>query len=359
MAIPTVNSVGAVVSAVAGITVDPGASHSADDIDIVLLECDSADSPGLSTANGFARLTALDQTVTGTQMSVWWRRWNGSDGSPVFGDAGNHQIARMISISGCITTADPWELALTGITDAVADTSVSIIGGTTLGDDRLILAMVCQDLPDINTTTEFGSWANGDLSDVTERIDNSTNVGNGGAIGMASGGKATLGLFGATTATAVTSAVRVCGMLALRPPGLALSGTLFTKAPTFFAGSVSTTYTVTGSLFAKAPTFSVGTITLQGIVFYRWSKKVDGTELGIKIDTVLSKLVSFGGGNHGSASVTVKITLEPLEGAETTAELTILAEATDFYVLSVSRDAISGGGDRWEVPVVSLSAELF
>ena len=141
--------------------------------------------------------------------------------------------------------------------------------------------------------------------------------------------------------------------------GSTLSGALFTKAPTFFTGAITTAVTLSGTLFAKAATFRDGDITLQGVVFYTWTKKIDGTQLGVKIDTVLAQLLSFGGGNHGSVSVTVKITLEPLEGAETEAELTISAESTDFFVLSVPRDATSGSGDHWEVPVVRLTMEFF
>lgn len=172
MALPTINSVGAVFGGVGSVTGTVGASHTTNDIDVVLLECADNDTPSLSTANGFARLTALDQTVgsagAGTQMSVWWRRWNGSDGNPVFADAGDHQIGRMISISGCITTGDPWDITGTGTTDSSADTSVSIAGGTTTVADCLILGFVCQNGPDANTTTEFGAPTNADLANLTE-----------------------------------------------------------------------------------------------------------------------------------------------------------------------------------------------
>ena len=221
MATPVVNSVGDIAFG-NGITVNPGASHTVDDIDVTLLETVDSSVISLATPNGFAEVTALNQVIAGaTQMSVWWRRWNGTDGSPVFASADNHQIARMISISGCITSGDPWDIVLTGITDSVADTSVEIIGGTTTVAECLILAMVVQELPDANSTAQFTSWANADLSSVTEQMDNARNVGNGGAVGMATGEKATAGLFGTTTATAATSSRRVGGMLALKPPAVA------------------------------------------------------------------------------------------------------------------------------------------
>lgn len=51
----------------------------------------------------------------------------------------------------------------------------------------------------------------------------------------------------------------------------ALTGSLFTKAPTFFTGAVTATYNLTGILFTKAPTFFIGTVTatrtLTGVLF--------------------------------------------------------------------------------------------
>lgn len=223
MALPTVNSVGAIASDIAAITVAPGTPHTTNDIDIVLLECEAADVAALTTANGFARITALDQSIgtgaasTGrTQMSVWWRRWNGTDGSPVFTDAGDHNIGRMISISGCKTTGDPWNVLSTGTTDGTADTSVSAAGATTTVADCLVLVMACQGLPDADSAgTEFGAATNGDLATLTEQMDNNRSVGNGGAIWMVTGQKATAGAYGATTCTATTSSKRVCATLAL------------------------------------------------------------------------------------------------------------------------------------------------
>lgn len=244
MAMPTVNSVGAVIAGAGAITVAPGASHTADDIDVVLLECSDADTAALTTANGFARLTALDQVVSGgaastgrCQMSVWWRRWNGTDGSPVFADPGDHQVGRMISISGCKTTGDPWNVLSTGTTDSTQDTSLSAAGATTTAANCLVLAMACQGLPDAVSTTEFGTATNTDLANLAEQFDNSTNAGDGGAIWLVTGEKASAGAYGATTLTTATSSKRVCATLALEGVG----GTGHTANPTDPEGLVDTT----------------------------------------------------------------------------------------------------------------------
>ena len=60
--------------------------------------------------------------------------------------------------------------------------------------------------------------------------------------------------------------------LAIRPSGsVTLTGVLFTKAPAFFTGVITTTVSVSGVLFTKAPAFFTGTIsaqyTLSGVLF--------------------------------------------------------------------------------------------
>lgn len=231
MGMPTVNSVGAVATGGGAITVNPGATHTTNDIDIVLLENSNLDVPALTTANGFARLTALDQVTSGggaastgrCQMSVWWRRWNGSDGSPVFADAGDHNLGRMISISGCKTTGDPWNVLSTGTTDDTGDTSLSAVGATTSVADCLVLAMAGQGNPDTTGTGEFGAATNTDLANLTERFDDTTAAGDGGAIWMVTGEKATAGAYGATTCTTVSTSRRVCATLALEGAGAAVT----------------------------------------------------------------------------------------------------------------------------------------
>lgn len=218
MAMPTVNSVGAIASA--GTTISPaaGSPHTANDIDILLLGSKGG-AMSLTTPAGYAEITGLDQTTgaeaSGARIQVFWRRWNGTDGNPTTNDPGNRIIGRVISVSGCKTSGDPWNVLGTGTTDASADTSVSVAGATTTAADCLILAMCSQALPDATSTTEFGTATNASLANLTEQMDNSVVAGAGGAIWMVSGEKAAAGTYDATTCTAVTSSVRVCGSLAL------------------------------------------------------------------------------------------------------------------------------------------------
>jgi hypothetical protein len=79
------------------------------------------------------------------------------------------------------------------------------------------VAAIAKPLPDADGTANFSAWANGNLTNVTELIDNTTSQGNGGGIGIATGGKATAGAYGTTTVTVGTSAKNGMMSIALKP----------------------------------------------------------------------------------------------------------------------------------------------
>ena len=126
-------------------------------------------------------------------------------------------MARIIAITaGTWNTSNPFNTSA-GAVDSSATTSVSIGGVTTTVNDCLLLYGVSGSLPDGLGGAEFSSWSNGSLSSVTEQMDETTNKGNGGSLGMASGGLASFGASGAMTVTAATSAVRGKICLAIEP----------------------------------------------------------------------------------------------------------------------------------------------
>lgn len=259
---PSVRSIGAVAASGNAVVVGLPAGHTVGDI--LLLYVESAE-PIVTPPTGYAHVPDSPQdsggtTATATQLSVLWKRDNGSETAPTVADTGNHQLARIIAVSGCVTSGDPWDVTA-GSVDIAATTAVSIPGDTTTIDECLILAASSANLPDADTTTEFGTPTNASLTSLTEEIDNTTLAGNGGALHVVSGVKETAGIVSATTCTAVTDPDRrAYHFLALKP---ALIGVLFVKAPTFFIGDVSaadTDQTLTGNLFVKAPTFFQGVV---------------------------------------------------------------------------------------------------
>lgn len=91
-------------------------------------------------------------------------------------------------------------------------------------------------------------------------------------------------------AGAVTTAYTLAGSLFSQAPGFiagtitttyALDGVLFSKPPAFTAGTVSTNYTLDGVLFASGPSFIAGTIStaysLGGVLFSKVPAFVTGT----------------------------------------------------------------------------------
>jgi hypothetical protein len=151
-----------------------------------------------------------------TRLTVFWSRYNGTQGAATISDSGNHQLARMIAIRGATTSGDPCDVTA-GAVEATSDTSGSIPGATTTVANDLVVAAIATSLPDANGTANFSGWSNADLSDLTERTDNSVNAGNGGGLAIATGGKATAGAYGATAVTLVNAAQKGMMSIAIRP----------------------------------------------------------------------------------------------------------------------------------------------
>ena len=133
-------------------------------------------------------------------LTVFWSRYNGTQGAPTTSDSGDHQIGRMIAIRGATTSGNPWDVTAGGV-DATASTTATIPGATTTVANTLVVVAAAVGLPNSNGTANFSAWTNANLSSITERTDNTRNAGVGGGIGVATGGKATAGAYGNTTVT--------------------------------------------------------------------------------------------------------------------------------------------------------------
>lgn len=235
--------------------------------------------PGVAlTASGWTELLSRDLNAVlsgNTRLTILWRIVSnpGTDNRTT-NDTGNHQLGAIIGITaGTFDAGDPFN-----VTDSALgtpnSTSVSVLGAVTTVADCLCFAVATGQVPDADSTTEFGAPTNASLTSLTEQVDNTTSLGNGGALWVVSGEKATAGTVDATTCTAATSAFRAYGFLAVQPPSVqALTGTLFTKAPTFNTGAITSVRALTGTLFTKAPTFNTGTVTatrnLAGVLFIK------------------------------------------------------------------------------------------
>jgi len=200
----------------AAIVVSPGAGRAVNDIDLMFIETENQ-AALLTTAAGFALVTGTDvgfgtaAAADACRMTVYWRRWNGTDGDPTITDSGDHQLALIISYSGVVTTGNPWDVVGTN-QQTVATTAGSATGvTTTLADtDYRIIIASAGSLPDALglLATEVSGVTNGNLTGLTERADSTSNAGSGGSLFVADGGFSIAGATGATTFTSVTSATK-------------------------------------------------------------------------------------------------------------------------------------------------------
>jgi len=199
---PVVVGVGTVAAGVGAVEPTLPAGSQAGDIAVWVGETNGT---GTLTVSGFTTAGNSPQKPASgaTKLWVFWRRLETASDATISNDSGDHCIARIIVVRGCVATGDPFDVTAGG-TDDTADTSGAIPGATTTVYNCLVLAAGCHGS---DTAVTFGSWTNANLTDVTERMDDSTSEGDGGGIGLATGGKVAAGDYG-TTAVTYSASVR-------------------------------------------------------------------------------------------------------------------------------------------------------
>jgi hypothetical protein len=223
MAVPTIVGVGAALAS-AGTALIPypaGYTAVADDCAFTFMETHTTDVPVAPTNWAIAAQANASTGTVPTKLTCIWRRLTASEAAPTYPDFGDHINGRMIVLRGVSTVGNPWDVAV-GNTELVADTTVSIPGGTTTGADRLIMAAFSTG-QDIASTAGATAWADATLTSVTERMDDWAIAGGGGGFAMATGEKAVAGAVGPMTATlSLTANFKALIYIALRPqpPGI-------------------------------------------------------------------------------------------------------------------------------------------
>lgn len=235
MAAPTFVAAGTYSSGAGALT--PGLPSGWAENDIFLLMVHNETS-AVSTPSGWAHVASSPRAhnTADIRVTVFWKRAGASESGPTVADAGNRQGARIIAIRGCPVTGDPWDITGSDGNDSFG-TSISVTGVTTTEADTLIV--VTTSCEDDNT---HSSWANSNLTSVTERVDSNTGT-LFGAITAMTGVKASAGAIGTSTATCSGSSFHVSHVVALK------GGAAGTSAN---AGTVSDTVT------SNAPRGGVG-----------------------------------------------------------------------------------------------------
>jgi hypothetical protein len=196
---PTVVGVGAATSATGNITpaYPGGYTAIANDIAITFIETESET---VTVPTNWAVLSTVPvSSGTVTRLTAVWRRLTASEAAPTYSFTTNHKVGRMIVVSGCRTSGNPWN-QVTATTELLSDQSVSIPGVTTTAADCLVLAAFGTGQDVANTTAL--TWTNASLTSVTHRMANWVTTALGGGFAMCTGQKAVAGATGSTTTTA-------------------------------------------------------------------------------------------------------------------------------------------------------------
>jgi hypothetical protein len=215
---PTFVAAGSATHSTAAITPALPAGIAANDILLLFVETYNQ-AISITNQNGgtWSQLASSPQGTTGTRLTAFWSRYNGTQGAPTTSDSGDHQIGVIIAIRGATTSGNPWDVTAGGV-ESTSDTSGSISGATATVANTLVVTAIATSLPDGNyDNNRFSTWTNANLTSLTERVDCSRNSGNGGGIGIATGIKTTAGAYGNTAVTLATSATKGMMSIAIKP----------------------------------------------------------------------------------------------------------------------------------------------
>ncbi len=215
-ALPTFVNCGAAAGSAAGISPALPAGIQANDILLLFVET-AAQAVTVSNGNGgtWAEVLNSPQTAgTTTQLTVFWSRYNGTQGAPTTSDSGDHQVGAICAYNGVETSGDPWDVT-SGSVDTASDTSGTITGATTSGTDRLVVIVGAGD---DDADTPITGVSNADLANISvSRVNAETAQGNDGGLTVFDGEKAGQGAYGNTTLTYTAATTKGMMTIALKP----------------------------------------------------------------------------------------------------------------------------------------------
>jgi hypothetical protein len=223
----TIVGVGAVDSATPWVPTIAGPVL-ANDIILLLVE-QIGNEANPAAATGFAHVTGSPVNVdTSTRLNVLWMRAAGGETSVTVTGPADHAVTRTITIRGVKATGDPWNVAPVTGQETALNTSAEFPTLTTLVIDCLIVFCIATGRD--ATTAGLGTLTGGTgLTNVTERMDNFTNVAGGGGIGMVTADKATAGSIGNAVATMASTDAKALMTIALEPAAVVAATTLWRR----------------------------------------------------------------------------------------------------------------------------------
>jgi hypothetical protein len=266
MAFPTYVAAGAASDLLGAITPALPAGILTDDVLLLFIET-ANQAITIPTPNGgtWTQVTNSPQGTGGgggadaTRLTIFWSRYNGTQGAPTTSDSGDHQLGVIHAFRDCKTTGNPFNIS-SGNFDGGDNTAVSVTGATTTVADCLVVVAATSTRE--TGTENFGAtWTNADLASITTRGTHAGTAGNDGLMVVVTGTKATAGAYAATTNTMATGSENGMMTVALEPSAITGTGALVSGA-TDVTGAGASSSTGTGALVSGAADVTgVGSVT--------------------------------------------------------------------------------------------------
>lgn len=222
-AVPTYQAKGTFTSGAGALSVPVPVGYQ--DNDVFLLFVESANQ-AITTPTGWTQVanspqyTGAAAAAGGVRLAVFYKVVSGSQSNVSVADSGNHTTAIIANFRG-VDTSSPIHLTA-GSVDASATASLSAPSLTTTIAETMIVNAIGLDKDAADTDT-ISSVANANLTNVTERHDQTVSSGVGGGIAFITGEKASAGSTGNTTATGDSSTTHAYITIALKPVPVTLS----------------------------------------------------------------------------------------------------------------------------------------
>jgi len=197
------------------------------DVGIIIVESSGGDPTlTITTPSGWSQVTGSPvvdvATTAGSKLQVFWKRITttaGSNPEPdvILPSGGNHIIAALFAVRGCITSGNPWDVISTG-QKSTASTSITFPSLTTTVSDCAILLIATRPNSSISGSIFSNLNLSGSALTNTDQVGvrNGTTSGNGGGFVRYTGEKATPGSIGTHTATTTSSLTSAYMVIAFR-----------------------------------------------------------------------------------------------------------------------------------------------
>lgn len=237
MAAPSYQAAGTLVTGNGSSVTPAWPTHQANDVGLLVIQTanEAVTLSGAAAADwteipDSPQGTGTANNALSTRLTMYWARASGASmGAPSVDDASNIVMARIFTVRGCITTGNPYDVTAGDVEAGTTTTDVAIPGDTTTVDECLVVLVVAHGI-DGTPTDPVSSWSNGDLSSLTERVDDQTALAKGGGFAVATGELASAGAYGATTASLESAHTQGRISIALKPPTVAASGIVVVTA---------------------------------------------------------------------------------------------------------------------------------